>query len=236
MESSKNATRRLLRVPYSRATALGLLRLAGLSVPSPGVDAVAARQQALEEVRAAVGADRAAATERAVRLGQQILRLRVINGPTGWHGVLREIGKGARSARNLMALALFSFQSPELYERFKSLGPTKLYRLATLNPEILSTLSLQTQVDTDRGRIALREVTDRELIEFLRVLLPPPARRRWRQAKAALLGARRRLLEAQEQEVPTPLDRAALQAAARELVARLATLLGESRTGPPDAS
>jgi hypothetical protein len=231
MNGTKNATRRLLRVPYARATAVGVLKRAALPLPEPGSDVATARQKALEDVRAAVAEERARATDRAVELGQKILRLRMINGPTGWDGVLREIGKGARSARNLMALALFAFQHPDLHGRFRTLGPTKLYRLATLNPEILRTLTLSTLVDTDRGRLALRDLTDRELIEFLRALLPPSERRRWRQVKQALLRARRRLVEAQEHEAPDPRDREPLHAAARELVARLHGILGGAAAG-----
>jgi hypothetical protein len=110
--------------------------------------------------------------DEAVEDGLEIIRLRKLNGAKGWPLILKRLRISRRSAENRMALALFATQYPELYERFKSLGPTKLYRLAVIHPSHLRFLHLEDEVETERGKVLLRQLRDVELIDYLRRLVP----------------------------------------------------------------
>ena len=111
-------------------------------------------------------------SDEAVEDGLEVLRLRQLNGAKGWPLILRRLHLARRSAENRMALALFATSYPELYDRFKSLGPTKLYRLAVIHPSRLRTVRLDEGVETERGTVLLRQLRDSELIAYLRALVP----------------------------------------------------------------
>jgi hypothetical protein len=110
--------------------------------------------------------------DEAVVDGIEILRLRKLNGAKGWPMILRRLRLARRSAENRMALALFATQYPELYDRFKSLGPTKLFRLAVIHPSKLKSVHLEDEVETERGKVLLRQLRDVELVDYLRRLVP----------------------------------------------------------------
>lgn len=165
------------------------------------VEAQMGRRQAA--LRAARHQRRIRASEEAASDGQTLLQLRALAGPGRWSAVLADVGISRRTAQNLIALALFARKSPELFGKLKILGPTKLYRLARLNPGALDGLHPDSDVDVDRGSVKLRNLTDRELEAFLKKRFPEAKKPAWPEVRSALLKIQRSLRE------PRALDGAA---------------------------
>jgi hypothetical protein len=130
-------------------------------------------------------ADREDACDRILGKGRLILEMRLLHGKYAWDSVLRELHISRRTAGNYMALYLFSANHPLLYERFRRLGPTKLYRLARVAPDRLKNFTLETPVPTTDGMVALGAATDRQLESFLRDMFPPQKRTRAEKVREA---------------------------------------------------
>lgn len=117
--------------------------------------------------------DREQLCDRIAQKGRWVLEMRSLHGKFAWDGVLAELHVSRRTATNYVALFLFSATNPVLYERFRVLGPTKLYRLARVAPERLKNMTLDTPVQTQDGLVPLRRATDRQLESALRLMFPP---------------------------------------------------------------
>src|SRR5262249_51070675 len=74
--------------------------------------------------------DRSIAAGRVLLKGAQILR-----GSRAFRRWLTELGVSPATAQNYIKIAELDRHSPGLVERWKILGPAKLYRVARLNPE-----------------------------------------------------------------------------------------------------
>ncbi len=133
----------------------------------------------IERINADHASQRGEDSDRGVEFGGRLIWLKAQHGPANFATVLKRLHISERTARNKIALALFANRYPELYARFKTLGPTKLYRLAVLNPEEIRHLHLEDPVETSRGKIMIRQLTSTELDTFLRSVVPPKARRPW---------------------------------------------------------
>ncbi len=131
------------------------------------------------------------ASDAAAEQGRLLLEAKLLHGAVGWPALLESMGIRARTAQNLMAVAVLAKTVPDIYLRFRVLGPTKLYRLSRLGHEALQGLSLDAEVDLPRGRVKVRQLSDRELQAYLRVLVPPRQRPPILRAASHLLTALR---------------------------------------------
>jgi hypothetical protein len=171
-------------IPYSMMLVVGVLGALWEWVMKYFSDAEALRRELSrrkELFLEADAADREDACGRILHKGRLVLEMRLLHGKCAWEGVLRELHISRRTAGNYMALYLFSANHPDLYERFRRLGPTKLYRLARIAPDRLKHVTLETPVSTKDGTVSLGAATDRQLESFLREMFP--ARRRTRAEK-----------------------------------------------------
>lgn len=110
--------------------------------------------------------------------GKLLAEARALHGRYAWEKVLAEMGVSRRTASNYSNLFLFWLYHRTLYERFSVLGPTKLYRLARVAPNVLKGMTLQTPVRTKDGMVLLGKATDRQLESFLKETFPPQVRSR----------------------------------------------------------
>jgi hypothetical protein len=164
----------------------------------------AAVEQSLGEIQDRRRDQAARASEEAVLDGLALLEAKLLNGSEGWPERLRVHGISERTAGNRMALALFSKRSPEVFQRLKVLGPTKLHRVARLSRHAAEKLHPDAEIDLPRGRVRLRHVSDRELEAYLRVVCPPRSRPKWLRARNAILLALRLVERGAEKGEITP--------------------------------
>ncbi len=158
------------------------------------------------------------ATWKAVAKGKRLLRLRYLNGRPGWDQRLKELGLSRRTHDNLRALALFAQVNPALLALLACLGPTKLYRLARLPKEDLKELNPNDRVPYDGRKVRLKDLTVREMYDYLRKRYPPEQRSPKPTPEAALRLAEgtRRVLQRAAKLAESP-DPAALRPILRVL-------------------
>jgi hypothetical protein len=132
---------------------------------------------------------RARGADDAVNDGIYLLQSKKVN-PEEWSAFLADLRISPRTAQNLMALALFSMRWPELYAGLKTLGPTKLYRIARLREDQIAEITLDTEVELGRGLVKLRHLSDAELQTYLRERFPDRPARLWTRATASIRKAR----------------------------------------------
>lgn len=99
----------------------------------------------------------------------------------GFARACRQLNISKRTAENLMALLRFAQINRSAFNHLAKLGRTKLYHIARIPEEDLQ------QLDADK----LGEMSERDLLEYLRKIAPVRKRKR-------IPGLRRRLLEALE--------------------------------------
>jgi hypothetical protein len=141
------------------------------------------------------------ASEEAAQDGRRLLEMRALNGPFGWPALLARLHVSPKTALNLMALALFAKRHPETFERFRHLGPSKLYRMARLRRELQPKLEADYRLELTRGPVAVRQLTDGELEKHLERLDPRPPKTEWEKLERAVAKTQRLALRAARDEV-----------------------------------
>lgn len=184
-----------LRLPYLMATVADVGEKAAKLIVDFLADPRRAIEAQIDGIRETLEEERRRATEIAVELGERLLWLRLHPGNEGFPAHIARLGMSPRTARNKMALALFARAHPHLYEKLKMLGPTKLYRIAVLNPKQIQHLSVDDPVETPRGQVPLRQLTSREFESWLKAQTPPPKRESWVRRVHRHLRASMRILE-----------------------------------------
>jgi hypothetical protein len=180
MKPNKGPRRVLgLRLPYVMATVADVGEKAAKLIADVVADPRRAIKAQIEGIRDTLDEERRRACDAAVGVGNRLLWLRLNPGDDGFAKHVAQTGMSPRTARNKMALALFAEAHPELYERLKILGPTKLYRIAVLNPATIWTISVDDPVETPRGKIPLRQLTSREFEAWLKAQMPPAKHESW---------------------------------------------------------
>jgi hypothetical protein len=168
-----------LRLPYVMATVVDVGEKAGKLIADCIADPRGAIESQIQGIQQTLDDERRRATETAVSVGERLLWLRLNPGDEGFAAHVARLGISGRSARNKMALALFAAAHPELYEKLKILGPSKLYRIAVLRPEKVRQISVDDPVETPRGKVLLRQLTSREFEVWVRDQLPAPKTESW---------------------------------------------------------
>jgi hypothetical protein len=134
-----------------------------------GADAVAGQVRKRAERFAQERRERAArASDQAARDGFVLWELWRHRELVPWRETLAHCGISRSTARNLMNLAAFSHQYPEIYAKLRTLGPTKLYRLCRQPLKALEKLDLEKTVPTPRGETLLVQMSDKEFAAYLR--------------------------------------------------------------------
>ncbi len=203
-------TRRLvlgMRLPYAMTVAIKAIERYANEREDRRADPTPSIEAEVEDINRQSAERRGRDADEAVEFGCRLMWLKDLHGPRNFPLILKRLHTSERTARNKIALALFSLRYPELYQRFKTLGPTKLYRLAVLNPEQIRHLHLEDDVETTRGRVMFRQLTSLELETFLRQVVPHRARKPWtRRAGQALGHFVRAVATASEPAAPADLD------------------------------
>jgi hypothetical protein len=122
--------------------------------------------------------DRAASARAAVREAKQLVHLASLTGKANWEEGCRVAGISRRTADNLLALLVFSERHPKLFKTFACLGRTKLYAIARLPKDLLDTLDPESEVSVGDAELRLKDLSDRELLAFLREVWPVEVRKR----------------------------------------------------------
>lgn len=78
--------------------------------------------------------------ESVVEIGEKMLALREVLAHGEWGAWIELVPYTEQSARNYMGLAEWAGSEPGAFLRLKSLGPTKLYALQRLSPDLLAEL------------------------------------------------------------------------------------------------
>jgi hypothetical protein len=149
-------------------------------INDPERRAAAGHEQA-RSVRTMRCEDRSASAYAAVKEAEALTALACLTGTANWEEGCRIAGVGTRTADNLMALLLFSWRHPDLFKTFACLGRTKLYAIARLPLELLSSMDPEMAVNLDKeGRttVRLRDLSDREMLAYLREVWPVNRRKR----------------------------------------------------------
>jgi hypothetical protein len=99
--------------------------------------------------------------------------------PERWVEACRRCRVSVRTAENLLMLARLGVEFPAVFAMFARLGRTKLYHIARLPAETLEGMS-PTQAVTlaDGTRRTLRELSEKELLAWLRDVAPVAKRKR----------------------------------------------------------
>jgi hypothetical protein len=180
MKPAKGPRRILgLRLPYLMETVVDVGEKAGKLIADVIADPRRASEAQVQRIRKVLDEDRCRASDAAVEAGRGLLWLRLNPGDEGFATHVKRLGMSPRTARNKMALALFAAAYPALYGKLRILGPSKLYRLAVLNPRSIQHISVDDPVETPRGQVPLRQLTSREFEAWMRAQMPPPKRESW---------------------------------------------------------
>lgn len=119
------------------------------------------------------------ALEEAKRLVKVYRDARYGTDPQKWAEACRECEVSVRTAENLLMLARLWAGWPELFRVFSCLGRTKLYHIARLPAVVLESMRPRMKVEVEEGRtVELREMTDREMLRWLRKVAPVAQRKR----------------------------------------------------------
>jgi hypothetical protein len=124
-----------------------------------------------------------------------------------------------------IAIAILRRRMPDGFQRFARLGPDKLFGIALLNSDVALGMSLERLVDTKRGPVKLRYLTDDELCDYWRSLAPVKRRDPLRAVERELTALDRRLVRACADRRPPRPTLAMLLAKTRVLTARVEALL-----------
>ncbi len=197
-----------LRLPYPVQKFVELGERVGKGIEDFLANPSRAIESQIQSINDEAEAERARQSDRAVETGAKLIWLRQNPGDDGFSKHLSRLHMSPRTARNKMALALFADSHPDLYEKLKSLGPSKLYRIAVLHPEQIRKLELDDTVETARGAVLFRQLTARELEAWLRKQAPVKERTNWvRRVQQQL----RRAARLCEQNADQPVDLAELR-------------------------
>lgn len=142
---------------------------------NPNLTAIRVRQECnrLGSMRAERFAE---ASERAVYDGKVLIALSRKSDLVPWKEILLRCRVSDSTARNLMNLAIFAQAHPDIFRKFRRLGPTKLYRLARMTPSELRELDLDAMLSVKRGDVPVRHLSDLELASYLRTRFGPRKR------------------------------------------------------------
>jgi hypothetical protein len=187
MKETKGPRRVLgLRLPYLMSTVVDITEKAAEWIEDALADPHAAIEAQIAGLEEDAEQERCQASDAAVKAGSRLLWLRRNPGDGGFANHLTRLKISQRTARNKMALALFARMYPELYSRLRCLGPTKLYRIAVLNPEKIHKISVDDVIEIPRGKVRLRQLTSREFEDWLRDQVPVAEREPWIRRAAAI--------------------------------------------------
>ncbi len=142
---------------------------------------LAAGHKQARTVRSMRCEDRSASAYAAVKEAEELTTLACLTGTANWEEGCRIAGVSTRTASNLMALLVFSRRHPKLFETFACLGRTKLYAIARLPEKYVKFMNPEMEVSVDKeGETTVRlcDLSDRELLVFLRKVWPVNERKR----------------------------------------------------------
>jgi hypothetical protein len=196
-----------VRLPYTPEVVVAGLRGHHLDPQAPEKGAQKACAAEAVELARARARRREEASRQAVADGFALWALRKYVPQVSWSAILRQAGISRRTANHLMALACFAQKYPALFQRFQSLGPTKLYRLAVTPEEVLGRMHLDQMVKVNGRAKALRSLTDVELGAYLRGRTTKPRRRPGQRILQAVTGVKQMIVNAQRRITPVEAGR-----------------------------